>query len=486
MPKQPNVLLIVADQHRYDWIEGTGDLPVRTPHLRRLAERGMTFRRAVTPAPLCAPARACLATGLDYDSGPVPSNFHDLPPEARTYFRTLRDEAGYHVAGVGKFDLHKATFDWNLDGSRCLSEWGLDGGIDNEGKFDSLWSGRTGPKGPYMNHLYGRGVACLHLRDFERRRHEPYFDVEPSPLPEDAYLDNWIARNARDVLSSCPQGRPWHVVVNFAGPHDPMDVPPGLIDRWRDVEFPVPAGQDPADPRHQEVRRRYAAMIENIDGHVGGLLDLIAERGELENTVVVYTSDHGEMLGDQGIWGKQVALDPSIRIPMIIAGPVVRHPGLTSDALVSLEDLAATFLDVAGLAPAQWMTARSLLPVVRGETPEHRDHVVSGLDRSAREIELAQRHYGDNRWVALRRWRAVSTRTRKLVVSADLPAPALFDLESDPYETTDLAGSEPATVRELLACLDDDLVATLLCRRGSSTASSETADHDDVREKSDG
>ncbi|MER6008199.1 sulfatase-like hydrolase/transferase [Nonomuraea angiospora] len=255
----PNVLLIVADQHRYDWIEGTGDLPVRTPHLRRLAERGMTFRRAVTPAPLCAPARACLATGLDYDSGPVPSNFHDLPPETRTYFRTLRDEAGYHVAGVGKFDLHKATFDWNLDGSRCLREWGLDGGIDNEGKFDSLWSGRTGPKGPYMNHLYGRGVADLHLRDFERRRHEPYFDVEPSPLPEDAYLDNWIARNARDVLSNCPQGRPWHVVVNFAGPHDPMDVPPGLIDRWRDVEFPVPAGEDPAGTRAVDDRAVAAA-----------------------------------------------------------------------------------------------------------------------------------------------------------------------------------------------------------------------------------
>ncbi|MGW0200478.1 sulfatase/phosphatase domain-containing protein [Nonomuraea sp. NPDC003201] len=192
------------------------------------------------------------------------------------------------------------------------------------------------------------------------------------------------------------------------------------------------------------------------------------------------------LLGDQGIWGKQVALDPSIRIPMIIAGPVVRHPGATSDALVSLEDLAATFLDVAGLAPARWMTARSLLPVVRGEASEHRDHVVSGLDRSAREIELAQRHYGANRWVALRRWRAVSTRTRKLVVSADLPAPALFDLESDPYETADLAGSEPATARELLARLDDDLVATLLCRRGSSTASRQTADHDDVREKSDG
>jgi arylsulfatase A-like enzyme len=146
----PNILLVVADQHRFDWIEGHDDsLPLRTPNIGRLQEMGVTFRRATTPSPLCAPARACLATGLDYDSSPVPNNSHDLPPDAATYYRYLRDDAGYFVAGVGKFDLHKATFDWNLDGSRLLSEWGLNDGIDNEGKFDSLWSGasrrRTSP-----------------------------------------------------------------------------------------------------------------------------------------------------------------------------------------------------------------------------------------------------------------------------------------------------------------------------------------------------
>src|SRR5690349_14565168 len=140
--RRPNILLVIADQHRFDWLEGCGDLPVRTPNIRRLQAAGVTFRRATTPSPLCAPARACLATGRDYDSSLVPNNFHDLPVDADTYYRRLRDLAGYFVAGVGKFDLHKATFDWNLDGSRLLGEWGMSAGIDNEGKFDSLWSGR--------------------------------------------------------------------------------------------------------------------------------------------------------------------------------------------------------------------------------------------------------------------------------------------------------------------------------------------------------
>lgn len=110
--QRPNILLIIADQHRFDWLQGEdASLPVRTPNIAALQGRGVTFTRATTPAPLCAPARACLATGRDYDSGPVPNNFHDLPVESDTYYRALRDQGGYHVAGVGKFDLHKATFD---------------------------------------------------------------------------------------------------------------------------------------------------------------------------------------------------------------------------------------------------------------------------------------------------------------------------------------------------------------------------------------
>lgn len=454
MNRKPNVLLVVADQHRFDWIEGFDEnLAVRTPNIRRLQERGVTFQRATTPSPLCAPARACLATGLDYDSSPVPNNSHDLPPDAATYYRQLRDDAGYHVAGVGKFDLHKATFDWNLDGSRLLSEWGLSDGIDNEGKFDSLWSGREEPRGPYMKHLYDEGYAAAHIADFERRKNALYSDVSPTPLPDALYLDNWIASNAHAILDRRPGDKPWHVVVNFAGPHDPMDVTERMVADWDDAEFPPP--HDPAEfaGDHNAVRRRYAAMIENIDRHLGEFLDRLEHEGELDNTVVIYTSDHGEMLGDHGSWGKSIALDASVRIPFIVSGPIVEGRGIVSEALVSLEDIAATIVDAAGLEVPDSMTARSFLPVLHGSTTTHREFTVSGLDRTARQIEASLAHYGDNMWARLRCWRTVMTADEKLTVSEDLPAPFLVDIRNDPDEVVDLSAERPESVERLRGCL---------------------------------
>lgn len=458
MAQRPNILLILADQHRHDWLEGLdSSLPVRTPNLRRLQERGVTFTHATTPAPLCAPARACLATGRDYDHGPVPSNAFDLPADYPTYFRALRDQAGYFVAGVGKFDLHKATFDWNLDGSRLLDEWGLSAGIDNEGKFDSLWSGRTGPKGPYMQHLTERGVAAEHLADFERRRGGLYSDTAPSPLSEEDYLDNWIAGKAKKMLDLRPEGTPWHLMINFAGPHDPMDVTERMRDRWADATFPEPVAAAPFDGDHQEVRRRYAAMIENIDRHVGELLDLLEAEGQLDNTLIIYSSDHGEMLGDHGVWGKAIALEPSIRIPLIIAGPGVSRHGENNDAFTTLEDIAATILEAAGIEGIDGMTARSLGPVLRGESDTHRDHLISGMDRTEKEVAGSLSHYGDNVWLRLTSWRAITRGNLKMTVSPQLERPVVVDLRADPHELSDVAGNHSADVDSLLAVLQDSI-----------------------------
>jgi arylsulfatase A-like enzyme len=301
-----------------------------------------------------------------------------------------------------------------------------------------------------MKHLYDAGLAAEHLADFERRSHGPYKDIALSPLPEESYLDNWIAANAHTLLDRRRRDAPWHLVVNFAGPHDPMDVTERMRDAWADVDFPPPHDPGPFDGDHNEVRRRYAAMIENIDRHLGLLLDRLETEGDLDNTVVIYTSDHGEMLGDHGIWGKQVALDPSIRIPLIIAGPGVTGNGVVSDALVSFEDIAATVLDLAGVGIPDTMTARSLLPVLNGETERHRDWVVSGLDRSDKEIANAARHYGDNLWVGLRSWRSVTTDREKLVVSDDLEHPRLVDVVADPFEDHDVSAERPESVHRLL------------------------------------
>lgn len=461
-PARPNFLFFLPDQHRPDWLPFNKDVPLRMPNLAEVAARGLRFTRALCPAPLCAPSRACLASGRDYDRCGVPNNTFDYPLDQPTYYRALRD-AGYRVAGVGKFDLHKATLDWGLDGSRLLHEWGFTEGIDNEGKMDAVASytgarggsgmvgdaaaslaGGTGergpgsPKGPYMAYLQSRGLAETHAADFTARRGEHgHHLTHATPLPDDAYGDNWIAGNGLRFLQEFPQHRPWHLVVNFTGPHSPMDVTESMRRRWEGVRFPPPVAGGALDPEtHNAVRQNYAAMLENIDTQIGRFLALVAQRGELDRTVIVYSSDHGEMLGDHSRWGKSTYYQPAAGVPLVVAGPAIGS-GVTSNALVSMHDLTATFLELAGLAPLPNMDSRSLVPVLTGRTETHRTHVRSGLDR----------------------WRLVFNGRHKLVRVAapegdtGEPHVLLFDLEHDPWETRNVAAEHPDVVARLVPLL---------------------------------
>src|SRR5919108_1032811 len=196
--ERPNVLFFLPDQHRPDWVPwpvpGWPEVPVRMPNLAGIATRGVRLTRALCPSPLCAPSRACLASGREYDRCGVPNNHVDYPLDQPTYYQALR-AAGYRVAGVGKFDLHKATLDWGLDGGHLLPEWGFTEGIDNEGKLDAIRSGASAPQGPYMAYLHARGLAQAHVADFRRRVRIGPSATHPTPLPDEAYCDNWVASN---------------------------------------------------------------------------------------------------------------------------------------------------------------------------------------------------------------------------------------------------------------------------------------------------
>jgi hypothetical protein len=306
MSMPPNILFFLPDQHRPDWLGVNPALPLRTPNLDRLCAAGTRFTQAFSPSPVCAPARACLASGLDYEHCRVPSNRENYPLDQPTYYQRLRDR-GYRVCGVGKFDLHKnlaappADLDWGLDGSLSLADWGFTEGIDNEGKFDGSRSYRTAgkPKGPYLNYLHQRGLAERYVQ--EHADTKTHRDAYVTALPDDAYCDNWLSENGLRFLRDFPADQPWHLVVNFTGPHNPMDVTQGMHDAWEGVRFPMPVDNTQADYReedHQRNRRHYAAMIENIDRQVGRFIDAVRERGDLDRTLIVYSSDHGEMLGD--------------------------------------------------------------------------------------------------------------------------------------------------------------------------------------------
>lgn len=458
--RQPNILLLLSDQHRPDFLTIHSDIPVRNPNIAQLAAQGTNFTNAVCASPTCAPSRACLASGKSYHRAGVPSNMVNYPLDQPTFYGILR-EAGYHVAGVGKFDLHKPDFAWGLDGTHLLDEWGFSEGVDSEGKIDAIravtgaWpvgyasfyqnkGGRIGEymtqvladypfkdrvpgakaAGPYTAYLEREGLLNTHVQDIWFRH--PYTSTAPTPLPQEAYGDTWIANQGLALLENFAADQPWFLQVNFAGPHDPVDVTEVMHARWRDVNFAPPVDSTEFDAAtHNEIRRNYAAMIEHIDTQVGRYLALLAERGELGNTIVIYASDHGEMLGDHNLWMKNVPYHPSIAVPLVMCGPGIA-PNVVSEALVSLHDLAATCLDFAGLAVPAAMDSVSLKPVLSGAQAAHRDVVFSSL------LEWDAVYDGRFKFVQYENGRTL-----------------LFDLQENPHETQNLAEQQPERCRQM-------------------------------------
>jgi len=425
--RPPNILFFFPDQHRFDWLGTNRNLPVRTPNLDRLAKEGARFTRAFCPSPLCAPSRACLASGKEYDRCGVKNNGYDYPLDQPTFYKMLRD-SGYHVAGVGKFDLHKKTQDWGLDGSRLLKEWGFSEGIDNAGKWDAIGSGAESPKDPYMAYLHRHGLAEVHVADYAKRR--SYAATFPTPLPEDAYCDNWVGNNGVQLLRKFPKDKPWFLMVNFVGPHNPMDVTERMHKRWQGVDFPQTNNckQFDADT-HVKIRQNYSAMVENIDRWLGICIQEVEKRGGLDNTLIVYSSDHGEMLGDHNRWAKGVPYQPSVCVPLVVWGTDVAG-GVVSDGLVSTMDLTATFLDFARIPVPAEMDGRSLKSLLAGETKAHREYVFSGLN--------------DWRMVFDGRYKLIQTEGKK---------PVLYDLVSDPLENEDIADRSSKHVERLAKLL---------------------------------
>lgn len=429
---QPNILFFYPDQQRHDWVGANSKVPVRTPNFDRLVKQGVQFTKALTPAPVCAPARACIASGKRYDNCQVASNSWNYPLKQKTVYTMLRD-AGYHVMGCGKFDFHKPERDWGLDGKRLIKEWGFSDGIDNEGKMDAVGAYQKAgkPMGPYMQYLDQKGLAETHSKDLSSRKNRSSF---PTPLGDEDYCDNWIARNGLKLLAQAPKGSPWFLQVNFNGPHSPWDITRNMEQKCRKLEgLPKPAHfSEGTLEEHAAVRQNYAAMIENIDSWVGTYLEELKKRGDLDNTLIVYSSDHGEMLGDHDYWGKSRPYHAAAGVPLVIAGPGVRK-GIVLDDPTEVVDVTATFLDFAGLTPLKDMDSQSLRPLLEGKKTTQRGYALAGLQK----------------------WRMVFDGRYKLV--RGLPEePTLFDLETDPDEAVNVAAKHPDVVARLQAILDKE------------------------------
>lgn len=435
----PNILFIMADQHRFDYLGSVGASFLSTPNLDRIAERGVRFTQCTTNCPVCAPARIGLATGLQPSRLGSLDNASFLPHTVPTYYQRLRDH-GYRVGCVGKLDLAKPDpYNGRYGDRPCVYGWGFTHPEECEGKMHAGSS--PTPIGPYTHYLQEQGLLQTFYRDYRKRAAQGWIKEMSydSVLPTEAYEDAYIGRRAAEWIETIPDDFPWHFFVSFVGPHDPFDPPREYGDRYRHAELPG-AIQDtmqgkPAWVRHRVIpmspeevavtRRQYCGSIELIDDQVGLILDALQRRGMQEHTYIVFSSDHGEMLGDHGLYTKSVVYEASLRVPLIVAGPGIEG-GRVSDALVELIDLHLTICALAGVPFPEEMDACSIVPLLRGEAASHRTEAVS----------------------AIRHFRCIRTKEHKLIQNYNDRA-ELYDLEEDPEEVHNIAEEEPDLVRAL-------------------------------------
>ena len=438
---RPNILYIMDDQHRWDYLGSMGTDFVKTPNLDRLAERGIQFTQCTTNCPVCAPSRIAVASGLQPVRLGALGNNNFLPRTATTYYQRLRDH-NYYVGCVGKLDLAKPDGYNGRDGDRPATYmWGFTHPVEVEGKSHA-GRGRI-PQGPYNHFLKEKGLLDAFVDDYSARSGPA--SCHDSVLPTEAFADTYIGQRSVQWIEDIPDDFPYHLFVSFVGPHSPFDPPTEYADRYRNAEMPAPIpATSKGKPRNIEssrkgltgaeilkTRRQYCAYIELIDAQIGEILDAVEKRGMMDNTYIIFSSDHGEMLGDHGLYGKSVPYEASLRVPLIVAGPGIEG-GRVSAEPVELIDTNATICEWAGLPPQENIDAQSLGPVLRGETDDHRTESVSQI----------------------RNFRLIRTKTHKLIENQN-DINELYDLKNDPDELNNIANENSDIAKKLSRRLDE-------------------------------
>lgn len=442
----PNILWITTDRQRSDTLGCRGNPHIATPNLDRLASEGAVFEQAFAQSPICSPSRASFLTGRYPRTTRVNRNGQAIPASEKLISRLLADQ-GYLCGHGGK--LHIAP------GSPEVTQW-CERRID-DGYVVMDWS--LHPPGPPVNAY----TAWLAERGVEFRR-EP---VEGSPyvqfgMPPELSNAGWTAQRAINFIKvSAAVKRPWFFTCGFEDPHEPFDPPREFLEPYlADLDsVPLPryapeelankpafqrhdrsgvwgggsgyfAAEKMSDRDHRMIRAAYWAKIAHVDFQVGRILETLRETGQDENTLVLFNADHGEMLGDHGIYFQGAYFYPEmIGVPLLMRFPGGIKPGLRSKAFVELVDLAPTLLDAAGLPRYAGMQGKSLWPLLSGETAAHRGDIYSEYYQA---IPRGYKKFGG----------AFATHIRdsrhSLTAAHNLNTGELYDLEKDPGETQNL------------------------------------------------
>mgnify|MGYP006279501143 CR=1 FL=1 len=422
--RQPHILLVHADQHRFDCIGASGNPDIQTPNIDKLAAEGRRYTNHFCSYPVCTPSRYSLLTGLYTRQHQGWTNHSGIPPTIDTFPRILKRE-GYKTAAVGKMHFTPTYLDVGFE-EMVLAEQNGPGRLDDD----------------YHRYLRRHDLIDAidtldQVDEYRREASRGYWDAfgaGPSDLPEAHHSTTWIGDRAMEQIDTWRADEPALLMVGFIKPHHPFDPPaswagmydpddlallPGWTESALQDDLDRHAGffphEDLTPGRLRRVQAMYYATISHIDHQVGRMVDLLKQKGLYGDTLIVYTSDHGDYMGFHHMLLKGNALyDPLARIPLVVKFP--GHAGVAgdvSDALCSNIDMAPTILAQAGCRPAEGMAGLDLVA-----HPEGRDFIFAEA-ASGREY-------------------MIRSRTRKLIVRRDREKSQFFNLEQDIFEERNL------------------------------------------------
>ena len=424
--RPPNLLLLLSDEQHAGVLSCAGHAHVRTPHLDALAARGTRFANAYTPSPICVPARASLATGRWVHDIGCWDNAHGYHGQPRGWAHTLRD-AGWQVEAIGKLHYRDAAADTGFGAQHQPLH--LSGGVGQ------VWGSVRDPlpETPRSSHLFD--------------------ELGPGESKYNRY-DRASAERAAQWLHEAPRDRPWALFVGFVAPHFPLVVPPRYLEGIDIHRLPLPAlhphlgyRRHPWVQRHadfsdadaelgSDARRRlalacYYGLANFVDELVGRVLAALEASGSADNTLVLYSSDHGDNQGVRGLWNKSTLYREATQVPLLLAGPGV-PAGRVCTTNVNLVDIAPTLLAAAGLDDDPSLPGHSLIDTAGAGNDTGRE-AFSEYHAVGSPSAAYMLHHG--RW-AYHHYVGYS--------------PELFDLQADPLQHHDLAtdaGHAPVLAR---------------------------------------
>jgi arylsulfatase A-like enzyme len=419
----PNVVLFFTDQQRYDTINAAGYPHMITPNLDRLVKEGCNFANAYSPNPICVPARHNLLTGL-------PARYHGFASNTTTPMDSgiptlprLLSDHGYDTRAIGKMHFQPPRRHHGFDRMEIMEE-----------------TPATREEDDYL--MYLEQVGLGHVQNIHGVRNLLYMVPQRAIVPEEHHGSTWVADRSIDYIRRHAGRRPFFLWSSWIQPHPPWNVSDAYADLYRDANLPepiesrtplnifarrsggmcdIPKGKEAAYIRR--IRELYAAAVTQVDHNVGRILAALEETDQLDNTLILFASDHGEMLGDFGCWQKNKPYDSSSKVPLVMRYPAKVEAGSVRADFVSVNDILPTVLDVAGIdypGPAE-LPGGSLFRDDR--------------DRSRIYIESLS---GVGRWVA------VCEERYKFVYHYAGAEEELFDRQEDPAECVNLLHGSPS------------------------------------------